>query len=602
MGERVELNVLAVGQGSCNLVAIYNADDKLVQLDLIDCGRRGGKIDSATLNAQMELIREQMQARAETADVAVKYYLDHLIISHADADHINLLTSSYLLKGLIPKKIEKEFASFTFSNADYEILLGKYVLLERKNEVMQIQTYTYKIDLSSAWNDFAQTVDAEFTLRWSCYPNMEQAILWVGSEIYYDFFDQEQYISMYMVFRWNLRDELVLKEITCEIEYEDYVDTFETYYLTKFLSKLTRTSKNGDPYGNINCMQDNLDEMLQWMMSYLDLNKQEIILSFIRKTTAEVDSLQGIHTVLDLECAMSILGDDEKEEGNCIIEEIIMGGLSSGSTENKKTVNAILNKLGCYNDYGVIYMEKSGNLQQEETIYLQKLPRCGTYGENLELHDEIRDENAGSITYSAKVFDQWIVLPGDATGDTMWYFLHSLWSDETVPKGAWMAAPHHGSNVTTISKVFMPDHTLLEEYLGNIEPSEIIVSAGYENSFGHPHCEFLNIAQSIMPEMQNLQPSFPCSEGARTLWGNWSGTQNIHSCLSISDGKCGYQNRTVVFTQKNQPLSSGGKYVQSFSILPQPHIPLQVPEQKRRGLTPVGKNGEFDFLIGEGIE
>lgn len=39
MADRLEMHVLAVGQGSCGLVARYDSSNQLVQLDLCDCGR-----------------------------------------------------------------------------------------------------------------------------------------------------------------------------------------------------------------------------------------------------------------------------------------------------------------------------------------------------------------------------------------------------------------------------------------------------------------------------------------------------------------------------------------------------------------------------------
>jgi len=64
MADRLEMHVLAVGQGSCGLVARYDSSNQLVQLDLCDRGRRGGGMASEKLQRQMQLIHSLMERRA----------------------------------------------------------------------------------------------------------------------------------------------------------------------------------------------------------------------------------------------------------------------------------------------------------------------------------------------------------------------------------------------------------------------------------------------------------------------------------------------------------------------------------------------------------
>ena len=105
MADRLEMHVLAVGQGSCGLVARYDSSNQLVQLDLCDCGRRGGGMASENLQRQMQLIHSLMERRAEAIEEEVDLYLDHIIISHKDIGHISLFNEIYLLKDLTPAPI-----------------------------------------------------------------------------------------------------------------------------------------------------------------------------------------------------------------------------------------------------------------------------------------------------------------------------------------------------------------------------------------------------------------------------------------------------------------------------------------------------------------
>jgi len=76
----VYFRVLDVGQGSCNLVRIYDDDEFLSHLLLIDLGTNSSQ---KIARDNLEWIREQILANNR--------YLDALIVTHGDTDHYNMI-------------------------------------------------------------------------------------------------------------------------------------------------------------------------------------------------------------------------------------------------------------------------------------------------------------------------------------------------------------------------------------------------------------------------------------------------------------------------------------------------------------------------------
>lgn len=112
MSARLEITVLAVGQGSCNLVEEYDDQDNLIYLALLDCGKEKNDttMEEANLISQMEIIKAAMRKRGEYfnfqyGEHCTDMYLDHVIISHRDTDHLFFLTEEYLFKDLIPSAL-----------------------------------------------------------------------------------------------------------------------------------------------------------------------------------------------------------------------------------------------------------------------------------------------------------------------------------------------------------------------------------------------------------------------------------------------------------------------------------------------------------------
>lgn len=98
------LTVLPIGQGSCNLVEVYDRpfsgnipQGNLIYLAMVDCGTSHGMADPwsdpkySHIAASLDYVIERMEERADYLGVP-DYYLDSFDLTHQDADHWNLFT------------------------------------------------------------------------------------------------------------------------------------------------------------------------------------------------------------------------------------------------------------------------------------------------------------------------------------------------------------------------------------------------------------------------------------------------------------------------------------------------------------------------------
>lgn len=628
MSERVELYVLAVGQGSCNLVAVYDEEDHIVLLDLVDCGRIGGGMEQQDLSGQMDFIHQMMKKRAETLKVPdLQYYLDHLIISHADGDHINLLTEKYFLKGLIPAPdaVEGVVIAFSYGEVYPECdpeLHEQPILLEiscgRQGEYIVL--YTLERDCEQ---EDGTIVNLEICINWNVRSIEDYELNTEISAITCDYMGEDGFYHGYIEYGWYIIDSDCLckmAEFMCNIENDQYSIRLEGEQKEDFAGVLFRCTIESvetkelcnSSEKEVENVQEDVEEIMSWLYAFLegqgleDFSREWHIIEYIFGIIIPcMMSFGDFIETLTVQVADSILKSEKMQGiGTCCIEKIYMGGLASlSSGSKKKSVNTILKKLGSYSPEAINYMEEDViEENQNQIIFLAKLPPKGLT--NQQKNYMINDENSCSITYLLAIDDEWrLMLPGDATGDTMWHFCNKVWGQYNVPEGVWMTAPHHGSSVTGVSQVFQPEESLLEQYLGTIQPQGMIISAGYQNVHGHPHNDFLTVAEIYMLKANESKHVLDFSMGRKLPWGVQYTDKNIFSCLKEhkdSSGSCrAYCNWKITFAGGDISIEEE-KVLTRFSQPPQPQMNQEDVEQKvqprRTALPSCGGTG-FDFLI-----
>lgn len=124
---RFEVKVLPVGQAMCSLVLGFDSEEEgnLIFLGMFDCGTSLN--DSTARGSIMQSIKTQMEERAKNKIhwpdgrmiSKLKYYLDIIVISHADEDHVNMIDSIFgeMQRPIQYRRHEREPGSYIYTSA-----------------------------------------------------------------------------------------------------------------------------------------------------------------------------------------------------------------------------------------------------------------------------------------------------------------------------------------------------------------------------------------------------------------------------------------------------------------------------------------------------
>lgn len=134
----VRVTMLAVGQGTSNLIEVYDNAGRMKQLILIDCGGDGS--EKVHVRSSTWIILDAMRKRAET-EGNYDRYLDFLIISHQDGDHHSILKN--ILETLKDKKRVYIKHFFHFDEGLFKSLSASYKDFAAKVRNCADEDYTF---------------------------------------------------------------------------------------------------------------------------------------------------------------------------------------------------------------------------------------------------------------------------------------------------------------------------------------------------------------------------------------------------------------------------------------------------------------------------
>ena len=134
------------------------------------------------------------------------------------------------------------------------------------------------------------------------------------------------------------------------------------------------------------------------------------------------------------------------------------------------------------------YFLKSGDkifLDKENNIYLEILWPPENY--------QVEDNNDNSLVIQLVYEDIKVLLTGDASIEVEEKLVQNL---SLILESDILKAGHHGSRTSTS-----------EEFLENVKPKFVIISAGKDNRFGHPHQEVLDLVKNYNEKTKILETS-----------------------------------------------------------------------------------------------
>ena len=156
-----------------------------------------------------------------------------------------------------------------------------------------------------------------------------------------------------------------------------------------------------------------------------------------------------------------------------LIQRFKIKNFSQNSIKDNDALNAEINNLIDQNKIDQYFL-KSGDkiiLDEKENIYLEILWPPDDHQE--------KDNNDNSLIIRIVYQDVAVMLTGDASLEIEEKLIQNLSSDKL--KSNILKAGHHGSKTSTNY-----------EFLGVVNPDFVLITAGKDNRFGHPHQEVLD--------------------------------------------------------------------------------------------------------------
>lgn len=485
----VTVSYLAIGQGNCSLIEIWEGASYAARsnlfIALIDCGSDDSMGNQNVIDSIATITTAMGKHSAGTGFTPP--YLDILFVSHQDMDHWNKL--DMILNSANGKR------KINHGLRDIDTCIQTPAAIASINFSPVVATVLASQEQYSKWKVFVDTalyrgsqhllIDSQnyyMAIEWSCIDIIKKQ---VSFKLEFEIDDPYLEISL------SFGNDCSLGGWTFELENETYR---YTYYMNGYTKKYELTKdftiiKMDDSWKLTEAFQATLDELIK--VKKLKIKSSTIVslytsyYNFLNKFTYE-DVVQIINDKQDLKCYI----------GQAFIggEEGIYSPSFIGMRDRIKAVcSTEVVQLIKNQKKHIIYFNRDWNMETT-MLCCTELSNCKLTGAKSE--KSIKN-NASSAVALWCINNNKFLFPGDATVHTMYYMTNNNLLDDTT--ASIMLAPHHGSG--TSSKVsskkrgrngVQPDPwAILERFLETIKPSEMIISAGINNTHGHPNRSFI---------------------------------------------------------------------------------------------------------------
>lgn len=452
------LTVLPIGMGSCNLIEVYEDSEhtKLKYLAIVDCGSDGG----GALHDSFDYILKKMQERHTYNDDC---YLDMFLLTHQDSDHWN------------------SFRDFIFNN---------------------LSKFTFKKDFNSGiMNNYFKAQCTKINDGYYYYLVQRSGKTKGNFAIMhnYEYYKEISYrtgtiFSIYVLYRTSNKNVEFTPRIGVKINKIIMTKEQNTLQTSTELLNVTLSKKNysvNQTSGTqLNITASTNDSLIDSLLKLYTTENEEYILLNSLKT--ESISAKKIYETLN-----------QKEASHFLIKESYFGGVeycpSSKSFRDKllkissKTCKDIIEK-----QTNSPYMSLICRMTSDEYTKTKEHLIDASYGD-AEL------KNATSATTLWNIGNSKYFLPGDMTVQTMYYITNK--NLYTNCKQAIMTAPHHGSSITSrgqnctnMKNKTADPYLVLNNFISEVLPSSMVISASYKNGYGLPGKEFLKACEDKMPD------------------------------------------------------------------------------------------------------
>jgi len=468
--DKVEVEILPVGQGSCNVVKGLNAAGQLEYLAILDAG--GDGTSKSPAKEAKALLEKYMKDRAAAIGPTAQtdHYADLLLISHSDSDHYSIISEivnekeahiSISSDSTKKKTIERIYSSGkSYVYEFYENIPAEYIYKYISNKGLYEITY-----LSNDPDDFLENID------------------------FYDGIDKIESLSATHSFSLTYKEKqlhLVFDEKTTFIGISDeYADEHD------YEIDIDKTINA--PY-HLKCVLDFLEKNIN---SIEDDEPKDIICTIICNLKNAIGTLSVGNKKPLLEINISEI-QSKLNRTPPKINTIEFGKVITSRSSNEPGMIDILKLKKVYNIYSTyieLYIICIENKSDNIRFYKQQYRIVRTNNQNFD--DHFRNMNSIITVVGITGVGPKYIFPGDATVQNLWYNGINNAINAALIHGNgnnFLALPHHGSHRTSHGEYNDggTKKTVFTEFLKKADPQYLYVSAGYESHHGHPNIWTMN--------------------------------------------------------------------------------------------------------------
>jgi beta-lactamase superfamily II metal-dependent hydrolase len=506
----LRIEVLAVGQGMCNLVVDEDGDGNINYLAIVDCGS-SGFVGKQISNASKEIVILKVSALMRRRGDKLKKYkhIDALVISHFDEDHYNLIydllnyipeqeytmaklpektvylqqfqNEPLLRRGLRESKLDDSGAKFTFR---------LFTHVETSNDLLCSVKYSEKMII----DDDEYTFESEIKIDESGGTEGNLRLFCKNSAMFFVFSNSKIVQLCYSI---NFDPEYIMyRYFEYEYEFLCYEKTMSTAIARKnipFAQSTNNLLKNCKDAINLasgelyNYTKDNEKKREMYKML------ERIQVSFINCLDEHSLLYFGIFNVTFDTIKKKVM--DSQTIYEFTISSLVLGGNIKYNEYTKtfqhiqKHDDQIIDKI----DFLKLYSIDIYSLLSKTNLKLgncSNVISCNCFSKNIQ-----NDNSALVLIYRDN--DHIALFTGDSTEHTM----KNVTDDEEIIKMTKnciiMTAPHHGA-ISSTNKI------MLENFFNKLEPKKVVISAGFLNAFGHPAFSFVDTCKKYYMNHKTL--------------------------------------------------------------------------------------------------
>lgn len=502
MVDKVEIEILAVGQGSCNVVKGIDTtqSNKLEYLAILDAGSEHlGDPDAIETGNQLISYMRQ-RALAMGTDATTDYYADLLLISHSDKDHYSIIhgitynkpphtaVTSRGRKKVKPAIKNRSILRNETDEDEYETSNNYAFEIYESKVLIDNYAYIYHTD----------TQLGPFFYEKSIYANLETIPRYI-CEIFiinrtytltFSVFSTPQAGTEFCFSHGSVDITAELKQSGEDIEVKIGADIY-TLKNAKMPTDIAQLSLllNSRGFEKVDSEFASFFLMLSQMHNNID-------------TFAVLPSYQVNLSTIYKELGYSAYGGMDMAVVNSVEFGEVITSVAKDEPPNVAFLVAKKKDIPPLRPTS-LFLEFLHKPAGKCEFYKSKYKEDGGTN-NTDFDKYFRNINSIITIVGLQGIGSKFIFPGDATVQNLWY---NAKHNGGILKGSgnnYFVLPHHGAYRTTYGKVCSSpsqgSHSVLKQFLNCVEPGHIYVSAGYQSSFGHPNVWTLNKCASFFED------------------------------------------------------------------------------------------------------